>query len=101
VSHQLAGFAGFLAVVAVATPHLGGMVSPAAHATGTIVATRASDAPAPVPIVNTAPIPVASPRVEPMPAYSVSVSSDLVAYGDAKTSDFDPEHPPADMGEPG
>jgi hypothetical protein len=100
VSYQLAGSAGFLAVLAIATPHLANIVSPAAHA-NVAVAPPVTGAIAPVPVIVVAPLAVASPHVEMLPAYSISVSSDLVAYGDTKTSDFDPEHPPADMGEPG
>jgi len=101
VSHQLANFAGFLAVVAVATPHLGSIVSPAAHAAAGEWTARAVDTPASPPIVIAAPRPLAATPFVQAPAYSISVTSDLVAYGDTKTSDFDPEHPPTDMGEPG
>jgi hypothetical protein len=101
VSHQLAGFAGFLAVVAVVTPHLGSIVSPAAHAETAVRMERTGDMPASPPVIIAAPRPLAAAPVAPAPAYSISVTSDLVAYGDTKTSDFDPEHPPTDMGEPG
>lgn len=101
MSHQLAGFAGFLAVVAIATPHLGSVVSPASYANASLRAAHAIDTPAPPPIIVAAPRPFAPARVEQAPAYTITISSDLVATGDAKTADFDPEHPPADMGEPG
>jgi hypothetical protein len=87
-------------MVAVVTPHLGSMVSPIVHADAA-TAVRVIQKGASAPVIVAAPLPPGPTNTEQAPAYSIAVTSDLVAYGDTKTSDFDPEHPPADMGEAG
>ncbi|MDF0487647.1 hypothetical protein PX554_05855 [Sphingomonas sp. H39-1-10] len=93
MSHKLAFCAGFLVTVALATPYLGAMVDRPA-ATAPVVTTAA-----PAPMFAPAP---ARPVPGPAPAaLVVGPSAPDPVYGDAKIPDFDPEHPPARMGEPG
>nr|WP_130157575.1 hypothetical protein [Sphingomonas populi] len=86
--------AGFLVVVAVAIPHLAMLAAPGADVRPVlrvVASTARLPAFVPAPVIS-APTAVAADGGLP--------ESDTV-YGDAKTADFDPEHPPARMGEPG
>jgi len=87
--------AGFLVLVAVATPHLGMLAAPGVGVRPVFFRVVASTARLPAfvpPPVIVAPAPVAA--VADLPVSGA-------VYGDAKIADFDPEHPPARMGEPG
>lgn len=94
VSYKMALGAGVLVIVAVAIPHLAKWAVPDAEVRPglrVVASTARLPAFAPAPVI-VAPAPVAADGSLP--------ESDTV-YGDAKTADFDPEHPPARMGEPG
>jgi len=88
--------AGGLVVVALATPYVGAIVG-RGDAVRPAIRVVAMAAPVPVPAVIPTPVMLASPPPSPDPAATVPE----MVYGDAKTADFDPEHPPARMGEPG
>ena len=94
MSYKLALGAGFLVIVAVALPHLAMLVAPGADVRPVLRVVTSTALPlAFVP----APVIVARAPVEAVAALPVS---DTV-YGDIKIADFDPEHPPARMGEAG
>ena len=86
--------AGLLFLVAAALPHLAMLVAPGAEVRPGL---RIVAATAPPPDFVPAPVIVAP---APIAADAGLPESDAV-YGDAKIADFDPEHPPARMGEPG
>jgi len=87
--------AGGLVVVALATPYVGAIVGRGAAVRPAIRVVAMAGA-VPVPAVTPTPVMLAPP---PLPEPAATVPE--MVYGDAKTADFDPEHPPARMGEAG
>ena len=86
--------AGLLVLVAAALPHIAMSVAPGTEGRPGLRVVTATPPPpdfVPAPVI-VVPAPVAA--VADLPVSGA-------VYGDAKIADFDPEHPPARMGEPG